>query len=209
MASTQPHWQISGEYFENCNCKVVCPCLISPNQPLTSMPTEGDCKSPFAFHINSGSYGNVTLDGLNVALIAYTPGPMGAGNWSVAFYLDERANEQQRQGLVAIFTGTVGGPLGAWAALFSTVLGVKTVPITFNVAGKRRSVEIPNIMHLAVQPLPSLDPNNEIWALNAHPFAPQVALAVGDQNSTWTDYGMNWDNSGTHGYYASINWSNA
>jgi hypothetical protein len=173
------------------------------------MPTEGDCKSPFAFHINSGSYGNVTLDGLNVALIAYTPGPMGAGNWSVAFYLDERANEQQRQALVAIFTGTVGGPLGAWAALFSTVLGVKTVPITFNVAGKRRSVEIPNIMHLAVHPLPSLDPNNEIWALNAHPFAPQVALAVGDQNSTWTDYGMSWDNSGTHGYYASINWSNA
>jgi hypothetical protein len=173
------------------------------------MPTEGDCKGSFAFHINSGSYGNVTLDGLNVALIAYTPGPMGAGNWSVAFYLDERANEQQRQALVAIFTGTVGGPLGAWAALFSTVLGVKTVPITFNVAGKRRSVEIPNIMHVAVQPLPSLDPNNEIWALNAHPFAPQVALAVGDQNSTWTDYGMSWDNSGTHGYYASINWSNA
>lgn len=163
----------------------------------------------FAFHINNGSYANVTLDGLNVAMIARTPGPMGEGNWSVAMYLDERANEQQRQALEAIFSGSAGGPLGALSPLISTVLGAKTVPITFSIAGKRRSVEIPNIMHLAVHPLPSMDPNNEIWALNAHPFAPQLAMAVGDQNSTWTDYGMSWDNSGKNGHYASINWSNA
>src|SRR5258706_15938040 len=119
MASTQPHWQISGEYFENCNCKVVCPCLISPNQPLTSMPTEGDCKSPFAFHINSGSYGNATLGGLNLALIAYTPGPMGAGNRSVAFSLVERAIKKTGQALFAIFTCNDSGPLDASAALFS------------------------------------------------------------------------------------------
>jgi len=209
MATTQTRWQLAGDYFENCNCKVVCPCLLSTNQPFASMPTEGACEVAFAFHINSGSYGNVTLDSLNVAMIARSPGRMGEGNWSVAMYLDERANEQQRQALEMIFSGSAGGPVGALAPLFSTVLGAKTVPITFTIAGKRRSVEIPNIMHLAVNPLPSLDPNNEIWALNAHPFAPQVAMAFGDQNSSWTDYGMNWDNSGKNGHYASINWSNA
>jgi hypothetical protein len=175
---------------------------------LTSRPTEGACEVAFAFHINSGSYGNVPLDGLNVAMIARTPGPMAEGNWSVALYLDERANDQQRQAIQAIFTGSAGGPLGALAPLISTVLGAKTVPINFNIAGKRRSVEIPNIMHLAVNPVPSLDPNNEIWALNAHPFSPQLAMAVGEQNSTWTDYGMSWDNSGKNGHYAAINWSN-
>ena len=105
--------------------------------------------------------------------------------------------------------GSAGGPLGALAPLISTVLGAKTVPITFNIAGKRRTVEIPNIMHLAVHRLPSMDPNNEIWALNAHPFSSKLAMAVGEQNSTWTDYGMSWDNSGKNGHYASINWSNA
>jgi hypothetical protein len=209
MASTQTRWQIAGEYFENCNCAVVCPCLISPNAPLTSKPTEGACELAFAFHINEGSYSNVKLDGLNVAMIARTPGPMAEGNWSVALYLDNQANEQQRQALEAIFSGSVGGPLGALTPLISTVLGAKTVPITYNVAGKRHSVAIPNIMDLAVNPLPSMDPNNEIWALNAHPFAPQVAMAIGDQNSTWTDYGMSWDNSGKNGHYAPINWSNA
>lgn len=146
---------------------------------------------------------------MNVALIVRFPGSFAEGNGAVALYLDERANEQQRQALQAIFSGSAGGPLGALAPLISTVLGAKTVPITFKVEGKRRSVEIPNIMHLAVHPLPSLDPNNEIWALNAHPFAaPQVAMAVGDQNSTWTDYGMSWDNSGKNGHYTAFNWSN-
>jgi hypothetical protein len=134
---------------------------------------------------------------------------MAEGNGAVALYFDERANEQQRQALEAIFSGSAGGPLGVLAPLISTVLGAKTVPITFRIAGKRRSVEIPNIMHMAIYPLPSLDPNNEIWALNVHPFAaPQVAMAVGDQNSTWTDYGMSWDNSGRNGHYTAFNWSN-
>ena len=210
MASKQTRWQITGEYFENCNCAVVCPCLLSSNQPLTARPTEGFCNEVFAFHINSGSYGDITLDDLNAVMIAHMPGAFAEGNWSVAFYLDERANERQHQALEAIFSGSAGGPLGAITPLVSTVLGMKTVPITFNVEGKHRSLEIPNIMHLAVHSLPSIvDPQNEIWMLNVHPLSPKVAMAVGDRDSTWTDYGLSWDNSGKNGHYASINWSNA
>src|SRR5260370_4405600 len=113
VAAPRPHWHMAGEYFENCNCKVVCPCLLSPDPPLTSRPTEGDCKTAFAFHINSGSHGNVTLDGFNVAMIAHTPGAMGEGNWSVIYYFDERANEPQRPALVPILTGAPSRPLVA------------------------------------------------------------------------------------------------
>jgi len=207
MASTQTRWQIAGDYFENCNCDVVCPCLFSPNAPLTSQPTAGACEVAFAFHIDQGSYGSSTLDGLNIAMIVRTPGPMAEGNWSAALYLDERADEQQCQALQAIFTGSVGGPLAALAPLISTILGVKTVPITFHKEGKSRSVEIPSIMQLAVHAVPSLNPDEEIWAKNAHFIAPSVALAVGDEKSTWEDYGMRWDNAGKNAHYAPINWS--
>jgi hypothetical protein len=205
----QTRWQIAGDYFENCNCDVVCPCLISPNPPMTSKPTAGACEVAFGFHIDHGDYGGTALDGLNVAMAVRTPGPMADGNWSLALYIDERANEQQRQALQAIFSGAAGGPIAALAPLVSTVLGVKTAPITFQKNGKHRSVEIPGTMHLAVHPLPSSDPANELWALNAHPFASSVAMAIGDANSTWSDYGMRWDNSGKNGHYAPINWSNA
>src|SRR6266852_6079543 len=97
MASTQTRWQIAGDYFENCNCDVVCPCLFSPAPPMTSKPTAGACEVAFGFHIERGNHGDTTLDSLNAAIIVRTPGPMAEGNWSVALYLDERADEQQRE----------------------------------------------------------------------------------------------------------------
>ncbi len=185
------NWQLSGDYFENCNCNVVCPCLISPAPPLTSRPTQGVCDVALAFHIDRGSYGAVALDGLNLALIAHTPGPMADGNWTAAVYVDDRASDQQAEALGAIFGGGEGGPMAAFAPLIATNLGVKKVPITYRVTGKARSTEIPGIMHMSVEPLPTLREDGEMWASSGHPIAPdKLALAVGSAGSTYTDHGM-------------------
>ncbi|MBX5444755.1 DUF1326 domain-containing protein [Sphaerobacter sp.] len=200
-------WQIEGDYFENCNCDVVCPCLFSSAPPFTSQPTQGACEVAFGFHIDRGHYQGVSLDGLNAAAIVRTPGPMGQGNWSFAAYLDERATDEQRAALQAIFTGAAGGPIALLTPLVSTILGVKTAPITYRREGKRRSMEIPSVLSMGVQPAPSFDPDHEIWAENAHPFASKVAFAVGTSGSTFSDYGMTWDNSGKNGHYAPISWS--
>ena len=53
--AVQKRWQLTGDYFENCNCDVVCPCLVSPNAPLTAQPTQGACDVAIAFHIDSGN----------------------------------------------------------------------------------------------------------------------------------------------------------
>ncbi|HUC72229.1 MAG TPA: DUF1326 domain-containing protein [Stellaceae bacterium] len=202
-------WRLSGDYFENCNCSVVCPCLVSSAPPLTSQPTEGVCDVALAFHIDNGNYGQVALDGLSVALIAHTPGPMADGNWTVAVYVDERADDRQTEALGAIFSGAEGGPMANFAPLIATNLGVKKVPVTYRVAGKTRSAEIPGIMHMSVEPLPSLHPSGESWAAVGHPVAPdRLALAVGGAGSTFADHGMRWDNSGKNGHYAPISWSN-
>jgi hypothetical protein len=202
-------WQLSGDYFENCNCNVVCPCLISPARPLTAQPTQGVCDVALAFHIDRGSYGEVALDGLNLALIAHTPGPMADGNWAVAVYIDERANDQQAEALGAIFGGAEGGPMANFAPLIATNLGVKKVPITYRITGKTRSTEIPGIMHMSVEPLPSLHQTRETWVAGGHPVAPdKLAMAVGTAGSTFADHGMRWDNSGKNGHYAPISWSN-
>ncbi len=204
-----PKWQLTGDYFENCNCDVVCPCLASPAAPLTSRPSRGACDVALAFHIDQGSYGDVALDGLSVVLAAHAPGPMADGNWAVAAYIDERADDRQTAALGAIFTGADGGPMAAFAPLVATQLGVKKVPISYALRGKGRSVEIPGIMQMAVEPLPTMHPSGEIWTALGHPVAPdRLALAVGRQGSTFSDYGMRWDNSGRNGHYAPIRWSN-
>jgi hypothetical protein len=202
-------WRLSGEYFENCNCSVVCPCLVSTNAPLTARPTEGTCDVVLAFHIDQGSYGGVSLDGLNVALAVHSPGPMADGDLSAAAYIDERADDQQTAALGAIFTGAEGGPMAAFAPLIATQLGVKKTPIRYTVSGKNRSVEVPGIMRMAVEPLPTMHASGEMWVAAGHPVAPdKMALAVGSSGSTFADYGMRWDNSGKNGHYAPIAWSN-
>src|SRR5438552_18681982 len=84
-------WQLTGDYFENCNCNVVCPCLASPAPPLTSRPSEGACDVALIFHVDQGKYGGLALDGLNIAVVALATGPMAEGNWLGAAYFDERA----------------------------------------------------------------------------------------------------------------------
>ncbi len=210
MVSAQPQWQLTGEFFENCNCEGVCPCLFSPKPQFMSTPRspEGDCEVGMAFHIDRGRFGDTPLDGLNLGLMARTPGPMGEGNWSVGLYLDERANAAQRDALQAIFSGAAGGPRGMLAPWIGTVLGVKAVPMTWSKEGKRRSLEIPGTVHAGVHAAPGLR-DAEIWMRNAHPFAPEgICLAVGDDGSTLEDYGMRFDNSGKYGHYGPISWAN-
>jgi hypothetical protein len=203
------NWQISGDYFENCNCDVVCPCLVSTAAPLTGRPTQVACDVALLFHVDRGNYGQVSLEGLNVALVAHTPGPMAEGNWSVGAYIDERANDQQTAALGAIFTGAEGGPMAAFAPLISTNLGVKKAPITYSISGKTRSAQIPGVLNMSVEPLPTMHPGGEIWAGIGHPVAPdRLALAVGRSGSTFAAHGMRWDNSGKNGHYAPISWSN-
>ncbi len=202
-------WRITGDYFENCNCDVVCPCLASASPPLSTRPSRGVCDVALVFHIDAGNYDEVALDGLNVALIAHTPGPMAEGQWTVAAYIDERADDRQTAALGAIFTGADGGPMAAFAPFIATDLGVKKVPIRYTIQGKTRSVEIPGIMQMGVEPIPNLHQSGEIWAALGHPVAPdRLALAMGRSGSTYVDHGMRWDNSGRNGHYAPIAWSN-
>jgi hypothetical protein len=202
-------WQLSGDYFENCNCTVICPCLASPAPPLTARPSQGACDVALVFHIDKGRYGQVKLDGLNVAVVAHTPGPMAEGNWTLAAYIDERASDEQTSALGAIFGGGEGGPMAAFAPLVGKHLGAKKVAIHYAIQGKTRSVEIPGIMHMSVEPLATMHPSGEAWAALGHPVAPdRLALAMARKGSTFADHGMRWDNSGKNGHYAPIRWSN-
>jgi hypothetical protein len=97
----------------------------------------------------------------------------------------------------------------AFAPLISNNLGVKKVPIGYTINGKIRAAQIPGVLNMGVEPLPTMHPSGEIWAAIGHPVAPdKLAPAVGSSGSTFGDHGMHWDNSGRNGHYAPISWSN-
>jgi hypothetical protein len=55
----------------------------------------------------------------------------------------------------------------------------------------------------------ALAPERRDLGATSHPVAPdELPFGVGKKDSTFSDHGMRWDNSGKNGHYAPINWSN-
>lgn len=129
-------WHVNGTYMEACNCAAACPCVF------LSPPTEGTCTVLVGWHIDKGTHNSTKLDGLNVALLAHSPGNMKDGNWEVALYLDDRADQTQQQALGGIFSGQAGGHLANLAPLIGKVLGVKSTKIAFQNFGPRLELNV-------------------------------------------------------------------
>ncbi len=198
-----PPWQITGEYFESCNCEVLCPCLLSRAQ---ARPTEGHCDVVVALHVDSGHYGDTPLEGLNAVFVVYSPGVMAQGDWTLACYVDERADAAQRQALEAICSGLAGGPLGRFASLITTRLPTKTVPIRFGSEGKTRRVEVPGVMDVTVEAILGVR-DQEVWLDNVSHFASRRLAAARGTSSRYRDHAFTFDNTGRNGHYAPIRWS--
>jgi hypothetical protein len=130
-AKNVPNWKVSGDWFDVCKCNMPCPCEFA------QAPTFGDCAGVLAWHIKKGQYGDIVLDGLNVSRLGSFTGNIWAGEAKDAifgFFIDEKANEQQRQALQMIFGGKAGGFTAEFAKLVGEIRGIEFAPIKFELA---------------------------------------------------------------------------
>src|SRR5690242_17713682 len=151
-------WQLDGEYFESCNCELLCPCLLTRG----SRPTEGHCDVVVAFRVKSGRYDKTDLSGLNAVTVIYTPGIMTDGKWTMGSYVDERASEAQRAALEKIFTAQAGGPLARFAPLVANRLPARSARIDFVSEGNTRKHSIAGITEVAVQGVTGVN-GEQVW----------------------------------------------
>lgn len=198
-------WTIKGDYFENCNCDILCPCITSSMQE----PADNDrCRVPLVCHIDEGAFDDVALDGLNFIMVADTPAIMGEGNWRVALYIDERATDSQRNALGAILSGEHGGVPEMLAGVTGEVLGVKYVPIDYEIDGKRRRVAVPGIMDFQVDGVTAAGGDAVMEITNVrHPMGTSLAIAK-SENGQYddADYNFAFDNTGKNGHYSAFAW---
>jgi len=200
------NWQVSGDYFETCNCDYLCPCVPSN---LTAKATHSYCDFAMVFHINQGRYDSTPLDGLNFAVIAHCPKPsMAEGDISVGLITDERASSEQQGALVQIGSGQGGGPMAALGPLVSKMLGVEARSIHFEKDGLRRSVSVPGILDQAVEGVGGGNSNEPIYLDNTvHPANTRLALAKATRSHIHI-FGIDWDNTSgqNNGHFAPFNW---
>jgi len=142
-AKNVPNWKVSGHWFDVCKCNMPCPCEFAQT------PTFGECDGILAYHIDKGNYGETTLDGLNILALGGFKGNIWASDGTtkidLGFFIDERANEKQREALNMIFTGQAGGFMAELAKIIGNVRGLEFAPIKFEIADDLSywSVEIP------------------------------------------------------------------
>lgn len=96
--SAKTHWKVTGELEEACSCRAACPCWFK------SVPSRMTCDGAQIIFITKGRYGKTALDGLALAQFVQSPERKSMfesfGSWNFDYvYLDERADESQRQAL--------------------------------------------------------------------------------------------------------------
>ncbi|MEB3321355.1 MAG: DUF1326 domain-containing protein [Synechococcaceae cyanobacterium] len=185
------NWNLNGVYAEVCTCAAICPCIT------LSDPTLGTCTALVSWHVDKGRCGDVTLDGLNVAVGLHTPGNMAAKDWTAVLYLDERADEEQREALSRIFSGQAGGHPAAIAEHIATVAGVRTVPIHFESDGRSGRIQVGHAGEAEWQPIEGQDGGLVTVQGNPLAIAPGHPAVVGRASrARWNEAGMGFDVAG-------------
>jgi len=171
-ASDVPQWHVAGDWFDVCRCDIPCPCEFA--QP----PTDNYCEGVLAWHIREGHYGDVRLDGLSLIGVSAFEGNIWAGETKadIGLFIDERADESQREALQMIFGGQAGGFPAEFAELIGEMRGIEYVPIEFEVADDLAywRAEIPGRVVASAEALtgPTTPPGERVQLL--HPPGSEV-----------------------------------
>jgi hypothetical protein len=173
-------------------------------------PDQGECDSIVAWHIQSGHFDKTPLDGLSVVGVFHAPGNMFTGpKWKAALYLDEKASKEQADALGKIYSGQAGGFFSVVAGLIGELADIRSVPIKFEMDGKKRRLNVPSAIDLSIEGIDGADKDKATTISNAPMLvAPGFAAVVSKSTkNSYNDHGMKWDNSGKNGFYSRFAYS--
>src|SRR6266566_3721104 len=134
---TEVKWSIKAREFANCNCSYGCPCQFN------GLPTDGTCRAVVGMQIDTGHHGSTQLDGLKVA----------------AIFIDERANDLQREALLRILSGQDTEPGATVFSVFASTLVKVHEPIfskidfEVNIDGRRARLVVPGLIETRGEPI--------------------------------------------------------
>jgi hypothetical protein len=169
-----------------------------------------------AWRVREGNYGDVRLGNLNLVSVSHFRGNAWAGEAKVTigFFVDERADERQREALQEIFSGRAGGWMANFSALFGDVRGYEFAPIKIDIADDldHWSVEIPGKIAGRAEALagPTTPPGKRVQLYNppGSEVGPGQVATLGTATANEVDaFGFKWDWSGRASKHFPFDWS--
>jgi hypothetical protein len=205
-------WRIVGDFIDFCKCRV--PCACSWGQP----PDEGDCDGVIAYRIREGNYGDVKLDGLNLAALTHFDGNIWDDDvrLNMGMIVDERSDEAQVEAIQTIFSGQVG----SWPKVFAEevmgeMLGMEVAPVDLQIAddGKSWSLKVPGRITASTEVVsgPTTRPGDPVAVTNAPgseagPNSGPLTYGIASENQA-EGFGFKWDWAGRSSKRIPFVWS--
>jgi len=167
----------------------------------------GHCEGTWSGLIDQGSYGSVDLAGLNFTIIADWPAAIHEGNGECQLLIDERANQEQREGMLTIFKGEAGPPWSILKNTFSTYHEPQFVKYETKIDGANSSVKAGEFFHLEMESI-----KNPVTGAEAFPgvVLPQGLLYKESTRASTKVYRatgkINYEYSGTDAAFSPFSW---
>ncbi len=116
-------WEFKGRELVNCTCEYGCNCQFN------ALPDKGHCHAVAGIQIDEGHHGKTRLDGLRIAAIFKWPGPIHEGNGEGIHFVDENADQEQREALLKIMTGQDTDPFATMFAVYASTVTRMHAPV--------------------------------------------------------------------------------
>ncbi len=190
MASNGAGYELEGSLLEVCTCNVLCPCWIGED------PDGGDCLSVVAYHFDRGTIRGVDVSGLTVASAVHIPGNVLAGNWKQVLYVDDDADDEQYDAIVAMMTGELGGPLGDLAQLVGERVAIERAPMWHEIVDGAGSLKVGDVISADMHPYRGPDGStttlqNSIFS--TVPGSPAYVGVADHQKVDIPQHGLTWE----------------
>ncbi len=140
-------YQVEGRLLEVCTCNVLCPCWLGED------PDGGTCDGLLVWAVDKGTVNGTDVSGHVLGILAHIPGNILKGHWKVRVYVDDKASAAQKEALLGVWTGQLGGPVADLAKLVGEVLSVEQTPITFAVKGADATLQMGPSIEANVAPV--------------------------------------------------------
>jgi len=179
------YWEFKGRELVNCSCDYGCNCQFN------GLPDKGHCWAVAGIVIDEGHHGDTRLDGLKIGAVFKWPGAIHEGNGEALAFVDERADDAQREALLKIMTGQDTDPFATMFAVYASTVTNMHEPvftaIHFEVDpdARRARLSIPGYVETTGEPIRNKVSGAESRAQIVLPVGFEYAVAdIGSASSS-------------------------
>jgi hypothetical protein len=149
-----------------------------------------------AYHFDRGSVQGIDVSGMTVVSTVHIPGNVLAGNWKQVLLIDDKADDQQYDALVAMVTGELGGPFADLAQLVGERVAIERAPISHEITDGAGTLRVGDMITAKMHPYTGPDGStttlqNSIFS--TVPGSPAYVGVADHQKIDIPQYGLTWE----------------